>query len=153
MEMLPSLEDMTPADWVVAMRGLRDAVAERAAAVLDRHTTAAEAVAELQRVFDRYNDPRLGAQFSDEVVEVDYSVEVRAHDDALVFWVFPTEDYETIVYTAKGYWWLDHQGTDADNDRHALHCDLILRLLRLLPWANDDDLLEMAAIEIASRAG
>lgn len=150
---VPSLDELTPRAWLEAMDRVRDATAEEAARVLDTTTNPAEAIGPLQAIFDRYNDVDLRAQFSEEVLEDDLSVEVRMHDDTLVFWVFPTEDYESIVYTDAGYWWLDHDGVAGAADRHAIHRDLVLRLLRILPWANDDDLQEMVAIEIASRAG
>jgi hypothetical protein len=150
---IPSLKDMHPRAWVEAMRELREQIADDAARVLDHCDTPDVAQPKLQEIFDHYSGFDLNGLWENRS-ETSISVEVKIHDDTMVFWVFPTRAYQSIVCTTDGYWWLDHHGIDADDaNRHQTHRTLVLRLLDLLPWANDDELLEIAAIEIASRAG
>lgn len=154
MTQLPSLDNLSPDAWVAAMHTAREQVAEEVAGVLDLHTKPSEAAPALQSIFDSYRPQQLGGLFEPELTDVERTLEVRPKENSLVFWVFPTENYETIVYTAFDYWWFDHTGTSAHElSRHEVHRRVAERLVRLLPWANDDDLLELAAIEMSSRAG
>ena len=151
---IPSLDEMSPATWLQAMHAVRSEVAEEAARVLDTHTEPETAAEPLQDIFDLYQVVDAEHRGGGRTDTGPISVEVRTHDDTLIFWVFPTEEYETLVYTGQDYWWFDHQGTArAGRSTHRLHFDLVLQILQLIPWANDDDLEEMVAIEIGSRSG
>jgi hypothetical protein len=154
MPYIPSLDEMPPAEWLEAMRGLRYQLVERAATVLDLHTTPQQAAPHLQELFDRYRVIDLGLDFGEKLPSRELSVEIQAHEDTLTVWVYPTESYESLVYTDHGHWWFDHRGPkNWGESRHELHRQVVSRLLDLLPWANDDDLYEMLAIEIGSRSG
>ena len=178
MTTLPTLSDLHPSQWVQAMRRIRNEVAEEAASVLDRYEVPADAHPELQAIFNQFtqidvNTPALSR------LEAVLAVEIRPQHDSLVFWVFPTEAYQSIVFTRPGYWQIapaagggahrtgqshtsqmvpgttnspDFHDKNAVN-RHEVHRELACQLLKLIPWANDDALAEIAAIEIASRAG
>lgn len=151
---LPSLDDMNPDAWVAAMHATREQVIQEVAGVLDLRTTPSEAAPALQSIFDSYQPEQLGSLFEQELADRERALKVRPKGDALTIWVYPSENYETVVYTAFGYWWFDHSGTSAhDLSRGEVHRRVAERLVRLLPWANDDDLLELAAIENATRAG
>lgn len=154
MTQFPSLETMNPYEWVEAMRLFRDELVDEAASILDVRTRPAHAAPDLQELLDRYQLVDTGAEFGDQGADGQHTIEVRAADEALIFWVYPTEDYESLVYTRHDYWWFDHRGLGTRNEpRHEIHRSVIMRVVELLPWANDDDLLELAAIEMGSRAG
>ncbi len=154
MTQFPSLEHMTPYEWVEAMRALREDIVDDAACILDVFTTPRQAADPLQETFDRYQRIDVGVRFPEEVADGELSVEVRCREDSLVFWVIPTEEYEMLVYTRFDYWWFDHSGLGPrTRRRHEIHRDAIMAVIDLLPWANDDDLIELAAIEMGSRAG
>lgn len=154
MTKFPSLETMSPYEWVEAMRVFREELVDDAASILDVRTRPAHAAPALQELLDRYQRLDTSAQFSEEMADGEHTIEVRDFDDALVFWVYPTQEYETLVYTRYDYWWFDHRGLGPrTRRRHEIHCAAIMRVVELLPWANDDDLLELAAIEMGSRAG
>lgn len=153
MREVPSLEDMTPNDWVAALGVMRDQLVEDAARVLDRYDTSGPAADELQRIFERYEHIGESRPFASEATRSGVSVDVRDHDERIVFWVVPTEDYQSIV-RIDGQWWFDHHlPTGNTYTTHQLHREVIDRVVSMLPWGNDDDLLELAAIEMASRAG
>ncbi|MFP4600032.1 MAG: hypothetical protein ACLFVJ_17375 [Persicimonas sp.] len=154
MTQLPSMDEMSPDAWVAAMHTVRDQVVEEIADVLDLHTRPDQVAPAIQRILDSYRPQELGDLFEPESANGERALEVRPKEDLLVVWAFPTEDYESIVYTAFGYWWFDHSGTSAHElSRHEVHRRVAERLVRLLPWANDDNLLELAAIEMSSRSG
>lgn len=150
---LPSFKDLNPGEWVRVMRSARSRSAERAAALLDAHRLPAAAQPGLQEVLDEFTRMDLNTPAVNRL-EAPLSVEVHAHPDSLVFWVFPTRSYLTIRVTPAGYWWLEHSGKHPKtNDPHEIHVEIMLRLLKTLPWADDDTLAEIAAIELATRAG
>lgn len=154
MATLPSLDNMTPEEWVAAMQVLRGEVVEQAARILDTRTVPRLAGEPLQQVFDRYNNLDIGLIADNGDPGSQFSLEVRCKDDILIIWGYPSEEYESIVYTGYDYWWFDHAGADdGSRERHQLHRSVADQILEMLPWANQDDLLEIAAIEIASRAG
>lgn len=151
---LPSLKSMEPRAWVDAMHALRGRVADAAATILDTHDTPESARPELKPIFDAYTDLDINGNSEDRRQGRLY-IEIKINNRALVFWVFPTQNYESIVYnTTEEYWWVDHDGADdAQASTHELHQRLILRLLEMIPWADDDNIAEIAAIEAATRAG
>jgi hypothetical protein len=145
---------MNPYEWVEAMKELREGVIEHAARVLDVRSSTELAADPLQNVLDRYSDLDVDLQDGIGGLSSDVSLEVRCQQDTLFVWAFPSEQYESLVYTNFDYWWFDHRGVDdASLQRHEIHRSVARRVLNMLPWAHDDDLLEIAAIEIASRAG
>jgi hypothetical protein len=154
MTTLPSLDNLSPDRWIDAMQTLRDEVIEDAASILDTRTVPTLAASPLQQVLDRYSNLDVGLPTGTDGSGAQFSLEVRPQSDMLTLWAFPTEDYESIVYTEEDYWWFDHRGIeDASRDRHEIHCAVVRRILEMLPWANEDDLLEIVAIEMSTRAG
>lgn len=150
---LPTLSTLEPRAWVTAMRALRAHVADSAAYILDYEDTPESALPKLQPIFDAYTSLDIN-EHSEDRPESPLYIDMKVNADALVFWVFPTRSYESIVYTDAGYWWLNDAGADdAEATHHQLHRALILRLLKMIPWADDDNLDEIAAIEAATRAG
>src|SRR5690554_5402262 len=150
---LPSLQTMPPQRWVAQMRALRERVADAAALVLDLEDTPEGALPQLQPIFDAYTKLKVGAD-ADYPRNSNVYVEIRVADDALRFWVFPTRNYKSVVFTEMGYWWADHAGVDERNPNpHLVHRALMLRVLQMIPWANDDNIDQLAAIEAATRAG
>lgn len=150
---LPTLSELHPTRWVETMRRVRAEVAERAADVLDRYTHPVDARPQLQPIFDRFTQIDINTPAISRL-EAALSVEVQAHDEALVFWIFPTRQYQSMVFTGAGHWWFNHQSESPSGlTNHQLHRQLIEHLLTMLPWASDDGLAEIAAIEVASRAG
>ncbi|AWV89205.1 hypothetical protein DN745_07565 [Bradymonas sediminis] len=144
---------MPPQRWVAQMRALRERVADAAALVLDLEDTPEGALPRLQPIFDAYTALKMGAD-ADYPRNSNVSVEMRIHGDALRCWVFPTRNYESIVFTEMGYWWANHAGVDDPNPNpHQVHRALMLRVLQMIPWANDDNIDQLAAIEAATRAG
>lgn len=149
----PSFEALHPRDWVRAMRAVRERTAEAGARVLDAHRVPALAQPQLQELLDDFTGIDLNTPTISRL-EAQLSVEVHAHADSLVFWIFPTRRYLTITPTPAGHWWLEPAGAHpATGEAHQIHVELMLRLLEMLPWADDDALAELAAIEIATRAG
>jgi hypothetical protein len=154
MAALPSLNNLSPDQWVEEMKALRDQVVDESARILDAHPTPERAAPPLQQLFARYDTPDLDLPAGRDIASPRFSLEVRHQGDMLIVWAFPTEEYESLVYTTHDHWWFDHRGVDnASRDRHDIHRTVTRRILDLLPWANEDDLLEIAAIEISSRAG
>jgi|GEM_PF-5990723 len=151
---LPSLETLPPERWVDAMHALRSEVAEHAATILDQYSTPEGAQAKLQALFDYYTAVDINGKVDARLAGY-YTMDIGVHGAGLVFRVFPTRRYLSIVRTDAGYWWFDHGGADGEpgGTAHQFHLRVIRRLLEMIPWANDDTIDELAAIEIATRAG
>lgn len=151
---LPSLKALPPERWVDAMHTLRAEVAEHAATILDQNPTPEVARAKLQALFDFYTGVDINGS-SNGRQATRYVFDIAVHDQALVFQVFPTRRYRSIVRTGAGYWWFDRHGADdeASTTAHQRHRRAIMGLLEMIPWANDDTIDELAAIELATRAG